>query len=490
MNPKVDIHATSVDSFEKIEFSSGHRGLSGDEGLWTAMRRILSATKHKRWLILLTSALIVALCVFINRAQLMRAVIAYKIYHAQIFTPPPMSTESAWRRFTESVQFYWDFADFVMARNQRLKQFEPVLKPLVKEIARRQSSGEEMGYSMHIYREIRWLINSTANNKETQAKIAELRNSLTLPSTQQHLASEQQSSDGSWGLGLTSWYLRLYYSVDQVKECRVNPQYPLTFLDRINSPEKLTAVLDSDLMDNFTMTREFDEEKLNETSSALARILFALKPTGCYAFHPGLNIVFRDFIDRWQNPADGWWGQWLVDRQGKVWKMDDLSMTFHVISDTHGQVPHLDLIAKRMLQLDDANFPAGVRFEGQYNNHLNWDAVKIFRYAWPYLDTATRQQVRQEISKMLHWCLTESYRPDGSFKENALDDTPGDAYRYGVWFLQETGYFQPKERFWTDQDFPDAPAVHARIEAKLKATGLDDSGLREAYESLLAGKEE
>ena len=325
------------------------------------MRRILSARKHKRWLILLTSALIVALCVFINRAQLMRAVIAYKIYHAQIFTSPPMSTESAWRRFTESVQFYWDFADFVMARNQRLKQFERVLKPLVKEIARRQSSGEEMGYSMHIYREIRWLVNSTANNKETQAKIAELRNSLTLP-TQQHLASEQQSSDGSWGLGLTSWYLSLYYSVDQVKECRVNPQYPLTFLDRINAPEKLTAVLDSDLMDNFTKTREFDEEKLNETSSALARILFALKPTDCYTFHPGLNIVFRDFIDRWQNHADGWWGQWLVDRQGKVWKMDDLSMTFHVISDTHGQVPHLDLIAKRMLQLDDANFPAGVRF--------------------------------------------------------------------------------------------------------------------------------
>jgi hypothetical protein len=91
---------------------------------------------------------------------------------------------------------------------------------------------------------------------------------------------------------------------------------------------------------------------------------------------------------------------------------------------------------------------------------------------------------------MLHWCLTESYSPDGSFKENALDDTPGDAYRYGVWFLQEAGYFQPKERFWTDQDFPDAPAIHARIEAKLKATGLDDSGLSEAYESLQTGKEE
>jgi len=153
-------------------------------------------------------------------------------------------------------------------------------------------------------------------------------------------------------------------------------------------------------------------------------------------------------------------------------------------------VQHLDLIAKRLLQLDDVNFPAGVLFDGHPTNHLNWDAVKIFRYAWPYLDTATRQQVRGEIARMLHWCLTESYRPDGSFRENALDDTPGDAYRYGVWFLQEAGYFQPKDRFWTDQAFPDAQAVHDRIEAKLKATGLKSSGLSEAYQSLQAGKEQ
>jgi len=79
---------------------------------------------------------------------------------------------------------------------------------------------------------------------------------------------------------------------------------------------------------------------------------------------------------------------------------------------------------------------------------------------------------------------------DGSFQENALDDTPEDAYRYGVWFLLETGYFQPKDRFWTDQAFPDAQAVHTRIEAKLKATGLINPGLREAYESLQAGQEE
>ncbi len=130
------------------------------------------------------------------------------------------------------------------------------------------------------------------------------------------------------------------------------------------------------------------------------------------------------------------------------------------------------------------NFPAGIRFGGHYENHLNWDAVKIFRYAWPTLDAATRDQVRAEISRMLDWCLTESYQPDGSFKVSGLDDTPGDAYRYGIWFLQETGYFNSKDRFWTDKNFPDSTTVRAHIAAKLKSTGLGDPGLREAYNDL------
>lgn len=164
--------------------------------------------------------------------------------------------------------------------------------------------------------------------------------------------------------------------------------------------------------------------------------------------------------------------------------MDDMAMTFHVVSDLNGQVEHQDLIAKRLLQLDAADFPAGIRYHGHYENHLNWDAVKIFRYAWPTLDTATRQQVQAEISRMLDWCLTKSYQPDGSFKVSDLDDTLGDAYRYGVSFLEEAGYFRRGDRFWTDQDFPDAKAVHDRIEAKLESIGPNDSGLKEAYDTL------
>jgi hypothetical protein len=443
---------------------------------------------QKRWLILVFALLVLALVVYIKREGLERAVIAFRVYQAHIFTVPPMPNESEWHRLGERAQFYWDFAGVVLARAKRLKEFNPTLRPLVKELVHRQSAGEGMQYSMHIYREIRWRLNFTPDTDGTRVEIAELRRSLALSSSEQELATEQQSSDGSWGLGFTAWYLRLYYSVAEAKRCRANPRYPLSFLDRINSPEKLTAVLDSDLMDNFTKTREFKEEELNETFSALARILFATQPTGCYALHPGLRAALRDFVAHWQNPATGCWGQWLVDRQGRIWEMDDISMTFHVVSDLHGEVPHLDLIAKRLLQLDDVDFPAGIRFNRHYENHLNWDAVKIFRYSWPTLDTGTRERVRAEISHMLHWCLTKSYQPDGSFKVSDLDDTLGDAFEYGVDFLQEVGYFNHQNRFWTNQDFPNAKAIHDRIEAKLKSTGLHDPGLKDAYQNLQSGE--
>jgi hypothetical protein len=102
------------------------------------------------------------------------------------------------------------------------------------------------------------------------------------------------------------------------------------------------------------------------------------------------------------------------------------------------------------------------------------------------LDEASRQQIRGEISRMLDWCLTKSYQPDGSFKVSDLDDTQGDAYRYGVWFLPEAGYFQRKDRFWTDQDFPDSKAVQEHIEAKLKSIGPNDPALKVAFDTLRA----
>ena len=443
-------------------------------------------SRFRRWRIPIVLVVALAATIYACRAQLRRIAIAASVYKAGIFTSPPLNAgESRWHRVQDAAQFYWDFSQIPTARNRRLELVDPTLRPLVKEINRRQAAGEDMHYSMHIYREVRWLLNFTSDTAATRARVSDLRQSLT-QMEEQKTAHEQQPSDGSWALGINAWYLRFYYSVDDVQECRSAPRYPLTFLDRINSPEKLVSQLDSDLFDDFTKTGVFNREELDETFSGVTRLLFQTLPTGCYAFHPQLKDTLHAFVDRWQNPKTGCWGQWLVDRQGRVWKMDDMGITFHVISDLKGEVQHKDRIARRLLQLDRVDFPAGILFDGHYENHLNWDAVKIFRSAWPNLDDATRQQVRREISRMLEWCLTNSYQPDGSFKVSNLDDTPGDSFRYGIWFLQETGYFQIKDRFWTDQDFPDSKAVHDRIEAKLRSIGLNDPALKEAYDTLHA----
>jgi hypothetical protein len=158
--------------------------------------------RQKRWLIPVCIFLILAIVVYVKRQAPERAVVAFGIYHAHIFTPPSMRDESAWHRLTESAQFYWDFPGFVMARKERLKRFNPSFKPLVREIVRRQAAGEPMQYSMNIYRQIRWLLNFTPDDNATRAETAELGHSLTLPQSEQHLATEQQPSDGKLGSGL------------------------------------------------------------------------------------------------------------------------------------------------------------------------------------------------------------------------------------------------------------------------------------------------
>jgi hypothetical protein len=88
-------------------------------------------------------------------------------------------------------------------------------------------------------------------------------------------------------------------------------------------------------------------------STAKSSIKHFLRWQGCYlgTNEPAMRFILSsgtpwgNLWNGWQNPATGCWGQWIVDRQGRIWKMDDMAMTFHVVSDLHGQVRHLDLIA-------------------------------------------------------------------------------------------------------------------------------------------------
>jgi hypothetical protein len=64
---------------------------------------------------------------------------------------------------------------------------------------------------------------------------------------------------------------------------------------------------------------------------------------------------------------------------------------------------------------------------------------------------------------MLRWCLNESLQPDGSFKLQDSDDSLETSISFGTSFLARLGYFDRSKRFWTDEDFPEAADVRARI---------------------------
>lgn len=268
--------------------------------------RVETSNRPRRKALAITLSVIVAvlLTAYWQRGRLVRGYAAYRVYRTKIFTPPWGNEGTlSWGHFREAAEFYWDFAGYILDRQKRLKKFDPMLGPLVAEIDRTQAAGDGMQYSMHIYREVRWRLNFTTDEAGTQARIDDLRRSLSEPDMQK-LAAQQQPSDGSYSLGINVWYLTLYYSVEDGLDNGAVPQYRLAFLDRINSPEKMTAQLDSALHDRLPETGEFKREELDETFSALARLLFKMKPTG-YAFDPGLPAALNAFVAKWQNPETG-----------------------------------------------------------------------------------------------------------------------------------------------------------------------------------------
>ena len=106
-------------------------------------------------------------------------------------------------------------------------------------------------------------------------------------------------------------------------------------------------------------------------------------------------------------------------------------------------------------------------------NHHNYDVVTLLRLGWEHADDQQRTLARQEIEKMLAWCLAESIEPDGTFKLND-ESTLGGAFYFGTAFLNEIGYFNKANRFWTDEEFPEADALRVKIRDRLVALKLED----------------
>ena len=173
-------------------------------------------------------------------------------------------------------------------------------------------------------------------------------------------------------------------------------------------------------------------------------------------------------LNVYRNADTGWWGETYI-HDGKRQYIDDLSMTFHIVHALDGEVPVKDRLATTLFALKDVDYPVGWMDEAVPSNHNNMDVIVLMRDSWKSMTDAQRQQGADEIRRMLHWCLTKSLQPDGSFRNLGGDQSIEEDEHFGVAFLARIGYFDKSVRFWAEGRLSHAEANRQRIFAFIKA---------------------
>lgn len=375
-----------------------------------------------------------------------------------------------------------DFVAFDPQFREMHDRFSKELDSLQADLIRQQRLGRRTFCSRQVFLECRWLVYYTADYQRTRQRLNDLRRVLSAKTDP--VERRQVESDGSFAPCCNAWWLRLDMSCDELITLGLKwrePKYPLKLLEKINSPERLTAYLDSVLISDVRKTGISNALELNMAAADLQRfILFdgTLKeiPTK-FDLDPRLKKTLLDYEDnKWQDPRTGFWGAWFKAADGSIVKTCDLSTTFHLVNYRNGNgVKRWPELIATTLAMKKGRFPYGWLEEGRYmSNHHNMDIVTLWQLGWSHAAPDQRRQIALAITGMLDFCLRQSLQRDGSFK-SPEEDTLSSAFYFGVSFLHEIGYFSKANRFWTDREFPESREVRQRILRRMQALKLDDS---------------
>ena len=129
-----------------------------------------------------------------------------------------------------------------------------------------------------------------------------------------------------------------------------------------------------------------------------------------------------------------------------------------------------------LFAIRDRRYPNGWLDEIGLTNHNNYDVAVLLQLGWPHMRADQRRRAEQELARLLDWCLTTAISPDGEVVARAVGELLPESYYFTIAFLDTVGYFDPSRRFWTELEFPEAPAVRERLErpsSEIAATRSD-----------------
>jgi hypothetical protein len=375
----------------------------------------------------------------------------------------PESDQHASERLLEDFISY----DFAYVK----KRSEAALK--AKILAQQVFELEARGYNTSCLHQILFeagsLLYSSANFDLINKRLNELEAAISAPETQVNTEIKDSTND-IYGKCFDEWFLKVVASYNQLeKTAGDNPgPHPLPhFLDRINTPEKLEDYLTSISVSDVRKTGVDNDREYNEMHATLLEMIIKGSPQNYFVDSTLKKSFLNLLFNKLRNPVTGWWGESYI-RNGHVEFVDNLSTTFHTVSYLKGKVPDMDKIIATLFVVKNIPYPVGWLWKNEYWNHNNMDVVTLFKYGWHQVSEKQRNEMSNEIDKMLKWCLSVSFQPDGSFKAIPEDSSIEEAQYYGISFLARIGYFDKTQRFWTNEEFPESDTVKEKIITYIK----------------------
>lgn len=352
--------------------------------------------------------------------------------------------------------------------------------------------------SRHIRIEAKWYVEETAYFTDFDNEIDRLYTSLENHDQPQDIAW-QNPTTGAFGSGYTQFHAQCDAMIEGVYTLYndgdpIAAKVPFYFMEPISTPEKMTAYLTPLITSNIAGNGINHRDQIGAITGSVSQLVYKSylrKYIRDYVEDFEITDAYRaawtKLLDHWQDPATGFWGEWFVFN-GELYKSPDLSLTYHTVKyrmkDGDHPIQYLEEMIDTLFAIEKYEYPFGWMVDGHMNNHNNMDVVKILKLVWDDLTQEQMDYACIQFEKMLDYCLNDSMDDKGGFRFFPFYNSLGDAYYYGVAFLDQIGYLNPDNRFWTDQTFPGWQETGCGIKKRLQQLGLNNRRAESAMEIL------
>src|SRR6516225_1094581 len=385
--------------------------------------------------------------------------------------PGTLRAPAGWRPQRAIATYFPAMADLYMA-------LQSDIRPIQARLEHDEALGLDTMCLRQALKELRWRLEYTADVAGVRMNLEKIRGLAALPKLPR---ATEPDEEGSYGACTEVWFLKLDASVDHLLAADFDGKSP-RFLDRVNDPDRLEHYLNSLLVSHLAEEGVDHRKELNFATADLVRLILWRRPAN-YRWDPRLKAVIRRFVANWQDPATGFFGA-TYEIGGQRFRTTDLSLTFHMARYLDGRISYWPKLIDTLFEIRDDRYPNGWLDDEGPTSHNNYDVATLFRLGWDQMRRDQRQPAGAELDRLLGWCLKTAVASDGTVVARAKSESLAEGYYFAIAFLDTVGYFDPAKRFWTARAFPEALALRARLETRVRELHQADPMVRMALERL------